>query len=336
MLFVFVFSFFSLNTKDTFSYSEHGSNLKVSPEYPLPGAEVSASFSAPGLDMSTALITWRLNGSIIQQAYGKKNVKFKVGKIGEIYKISVFARDAKGKTASKSKILQIADVSIVWEGNTYTPPFYRGRALQSQGASVTVVAVPSVTKSNGVLYDKKDLFYEWMLNNSTIPSVVGKGVYFANFTNPKPFESFKIVLKIKDSQGKTRTVRKLIIPTTQPKIMLYEDDPYAGIRYDKSIGDKYDIRSKEVALVAEPFYMSTENRFDKKLDYVWTISNQEYNNKGTIILGSNGGFGSTNLNLTIQNNTSWLQNARKSVKINFGQEERYKWKTDNNSNTTPL
>jgi hypothetical protein len=131
-------------------------------------------------------------------------------------------------------------------------------------------------------------------------------------------------------------IRKLIIPTTQPRIALYENSPYAGIRYDKTIGNKYSIRSKEVALVAEPFYMTVENRFDKKLDYVWTILNQEYNNKGTIILGSNGGFGSANLNLTIQSNTLWLQNARKSVKINFGQEERYRWKTNNNSNTTPL
>jgi hypothetical protein len=123
LLFVFGFCFFNLNVKNTFSYSEHGSNLKISPEYPLPETEVSASFHAPSLDLTTSLITWRLNGSIVQQAYGKSTVKFTVGKIGDIYKISVFAKDAKGKMASKSKILQVGDVSMLWEGNTYTPPF---------------------------------------------------------------------------------------------------------------------------------------------------------------------------------------------------------------------
>ncbi len=332
-----VFALFVVFTNTIFAFSEHGSRLDINPNYPSPNSTVTARFMAPGVDINTALITWRVNGEVIQQAYGKNIVKFEVGKIGTIYKISVFAKDAKNKKASKSEVIQVSDATIIWEGKTYTPPFYKGRAMQSPGSSISLLVIPEITNSNGVMYDKDDLFYEWMTNNSTIPESAGKGMYYTTLKNPKPMETFKVVVKIKDKNGDLRTVKKAIIPVTQPMIKIYEDNPFVGVRYDKSIENVYNIRTKESTIMAEPFYMSVENRVDKNLTYSWIISNVEYNNKGTITLGSEGtGFGSTNLSLTIQNDAYWLQNARKSLRVEFGQKEQYNWDRNINPETTPL
>src|SRR3989339_1445292 len=93
-------------------------SIEITPKYPTPGQMVKAKLHSSSLDNDTALITWRLNGEIIQQSYSQREVTYKIGEVGIISKITVVAEDATGFRVSAENTIHVGDVSVVWEGRT--------------------------------------------------------------------------------------------------------------------------------------------------------------------------------------------------------------------------
>lgn len=333
---VFVFCIF-IPTESLFAQGFGGIKsafIEISPKYPLAGERVKATLSSPSLDTDTALITWTLNGEVAQQAYSEKTFYFNAGGVGDHMTLRVDAEDGSKKRVSSQKDLYISDLVIVWEGKTYTPAFYGGRALASPGAYVAINAIASVTKSDGALYDKKDLSYVWRAGNANTPRVSGFGKNSILLQNENPYESFIVYLEVKDPGGEVRATKKIFVPGTEPKIHLYEDNPYIGIHYDRAIGSTYGIYGGEATVVAEPYFMSVSSRIDPLLNYTWSVGNTTYSSPGSITFGAEGnGFGSTPLSLVIKNSEYWLQSARFDKRIDFG--GRSQW-INTNPNTTTL
>lgn len=335
LLFVGLFAIFTTGVQAEGTQSPPRGTIVLSPKFPTPGQTVQARFYSASLDQDTALITWRLNGEIIQQAYSETVVTYKVGEIGTVSKLSVTAEDAKGFRVTVESVSYVSDVAIVWEGSTYTPPFYSGKALQTPGSEVTLVALPSVADSKGNLYDKNDLVYMWSINNSSVPVVSGKGKHSVTLKNSNAQTNFLLTLLVKDPQGNTRAAKLLEIPLSQPKIVLYEDSPLIGIRYDKAIEHTYGIFDREATIVAEPYFTTASNRTDPVLKYTWSVANVEYTKPGSITLGSEGaGSGSTYLSLIIKNTKYWLQSGRADLEIEFGKSNA--WGSDVNPDTESL
>jgi len=308
--------------------------IELSPKFPTPGQTVKAQLHASSLDKDTALYTWRLNGEIIQQSYSQKEVMYTIGDVGTVSKISVSAEDASGYRVSAEHTIRVGDVSVVWEGRTYTPPFYQGRALQTAGSEVAMVALPTILNDKGVMYSADELSYSWSTNYSTLPEVSGKGKHSVVLTNSSPFEAFTINLLVKDPQGIVRVGKKFVIPANQPSVVLYEDSPLTGIRYDKAITGMHSIYDRETTLVSEPYYISASTRTDPVLAYTWTVAGKTYTSPGSISLGAEGaGSGSSHVNVVIQNSAFWLQNGRADLTVDFGTNDTWR---DTNPDTTAL
>lgn len=308
--------------------------IEITPKFPAPGQTVKARLQSPGLDYDTALITWRLNGEIIQQSYSQTEVTYQIGEVGSIAKLTVNAEDGNGYKVAAEHTVHAGDVSVVWEGRTYTPPFYRGRALQTAGSAVALVALPTILNEKGVLYSADELSYSWSINHSIRPQYTGRGKHSVVLTNSSPFEPLTINLLVKDPKGNTRVGKKFIIPANQPSVVFYEDNPLTGIRYDKAIRGKYSIYDRETTVVSEPYYISALTRTDPVLSYKWTIAGKDYTSPGSISLGAEGvGSGSTNIKLVIQNSAFWLQNGRADLQVDFGADDTWR---DINPDTNAL
>ena len=300
-------------------------SIEITPKYPTPGQMVKAKLHSSSLDNDTALITWRLNGEIIQQSYSQREVTYKIGEVGSVSKITVVAEDASGFRVSAENTIHVGDVSVVWEGRTYTPPFYQGRALQTPGSEVAIVALPTILNAKGVAYTADELSYSWSTNHSTIPQISGKGKHSVTLINDKPFEVFTINLLVKDPQGVVRVGKKFVIPANQPSVVLYEDSPLIGIRYDKAITGTHNISDRETTIVSEPYYISASTRTDPALTYTWSIAGKTYTSPGSISLGSEGvGSGTALINLVIQNTAYWLQNGRADLTVDFGLNDTWR------------
>ncbi len=335
----FLLSFFVITentaTAQTKGLGPNAAIIKMTPKNPLPGNKIRLSLYATSFDTDVSLITWFINGKIVQQAYSKTSYEFTAGEVGSTDVIDVRIEEG-GKVATARKVLRVSDIDIIWEGNTYTPPFYKGRSLKSPGSSVNIVAIPRVIKSNGVFYKKDELSYVWRINYSTAPYKKGRGVDSVTIQDKKPFGDFSVTVQVKDPTGSVRAIKKIKIPSTQPKLLLYEDNPLIGINYDNAVKNSYGIYGRDATFVAEPYYMNTPSRTDPSLKYTWSVLGTEYTTPGSLTFGpgENSVSGTASLSLVVQNSKFWLQNARSNVQIDFGQKAM--WGGDINPDTKGL
>jgi hypothetical protein len=294
------------------------SQITLNPSYPAPGDRVRANLKQYSLDANQSLVTWRLNGEVVQQGYGELTYNFIAGDVGTLIRIDVTMEDVNGRTLSDSYQTWVGDVAFVWEGRTYTPILYPGRALQSPGAQIALVALPNVVDANGRRYEKDELTYKWV-GRSSGELRTGRGKHSILVTNPNPFTTFRVTLTVEDPGGNVRAQRSVEIPVTEPAVQLYEDSPLLGVRYDSALGRTYRMYSTEAVITAEPYYMSASARDDEVLSYEWDIERTLYDNPGSIILRPEGtDAGNATLNLSITNSEYWLQRTGINSDIEFG------------------
>lgn len=324
---------FAWHFSSSFVYAQAGSGtlasayIELDPQYPKPGDRVRAALKTSSVDIKSSQIIWRMNGEVVLQGYGMREYTFQAGPVGTISGLDVTATSPSGNVVRAQKKFGINDVSFAWEGNTYVPPFFSGRALVSPGAEARVVAFPMVFDGSGKLYNQNNLWFEWMVNGKVNDDASGRGKNTAVLKTERPFDGFKITLTIYDSFGEALMRRFFEVPTTNPQIVFYEDSPLLGIRYGNGFGDAFFMEDEELALVAEPYYASAVTRTDANLEYAWDIDGQAMNVPGTIVLRPEGaGQGSASVSLTILNEGFILQRFQKRVVIELG--------TNTNSNAS--
>jgi hypothetical protein len=290
----------------------------MNPPYPSPGDRVRVNLKQYALDANQSLVTWRLNGEVVQQGYGELTYNFVAGEVGTLIRFDVTMEDVHGKTLSNSYQTWVGDVAFVWEGRTYTPILYPGRALQSPGAEIALVALPNVVDANGRRYQKDELTYSWVSRHGG-SLIEGRGKHSILVTNPNPFSTYTVTLTVRDPGDNVRARRTVKIPVTEPAVQLYEDSPLLGVRYDSALGRAYRMYSTEAVITAEPYYMSASARDDEVLTYEWDIERTLYDNPGSIILRPEGNqAGEATLNLSITNSEYWLQRTGINSNIEFG------------------
>src|SRR3990167_742525 len=68
-------------------------------------------------------------------------------------------------------------VDILWQGDTYTPPFYKGKSLWSNQSRITFVAIPQG------LGNPASLNYKWTKNGTVLGNINGIGKNTLSFTD---------------------------------------------------------------------------------------------------------------------------------------------------------
>ena len=57
--------------------------------------------------------------------------------------------------------MQPTSVDVLWSAYSYTPPFYKGKALAPSRGSVVLVALPQLVTRNGSPIEPKNIIYTW-------------------------------------------------------------------------------------------------------------------------------------------------------------------------------
>ena len=293
--------------------------IELDPPYPSPGTRVEATFRSTALDIYSTNVTWTMDKKVVLRASGDTRYHFIAGPIGSVMVLSATAHDAEGVERTATAIIRVSDVSLVWEGRTYTPPFYLGRALSGGGGSLVVLALPVVPDSSGQPTATDQLYFEWHADDGTTPFAYGLGKAAVLYrSRPLSTEPPSVSVVVKDINGAVRAARTISVPVTDPSVVLYEDDPLYGIGYDRALGNEYPIAGRAVSLVAEPYYFSVPSRTDTSLTYAWEVGEQTLENAGSITLSPGGdGGGVSPLRVAVTHNTVWQQRADASTQIAF-------------------
>ncbi len=296
----------NLTPYDTFEF-------QLDPGSPGPNTDVKASIITYSFNLDASLITWTLNGKIIEQGRGKKSINFKTGDIGSKTSLSVFVITEQKKQIQKQLAFKIGDVDLLVQPLTYVPAFCKGSPQAVIDAPVKITAIPF---GMGL---SKDLIFEWSRNyeKAADASGTGKNSYTFTYSLFNPEET--ITVKVSDIQGNFNIERATTVKSAQPEIIFYEENPLKGPLFAKSLAAEVSLQQPEFTLRAEPYYFS-KNMLGA-LNYSWSM-----NNKAIEPLGPPNMLGLTTpeetngqstIYLEVRNQQSFSQKATASLIINF-------------------
>lgn len=292
----------------------------VSPEFPKPNQTVSLSAQSFSTDLNKATFKWTVNGKVFAQGAGLKEITIPSGKAGALTTVSVSVVTADIGTVTNSVSIRPAEVTLVWEADTYTPAFYKGKALEAYGGFFKVTAIPEFFDTKGKRIDPKTLIYTWKKNGNIQGDVSGYG-------KDSFVDSQSSYLRGGDDVSVTVTSPKQSFSGTQsisispviPSVVFYENSPLYGTVYEKNLNGAFRLSNEEITLRAELYNFSKPLAGLVTLD--WNINGQkvpQFSNNNQITLRKDSALaGQSTLGVTAQHQKRPLQGAQNGITINF-------------------
>lgn len=296
--------------------------VQFSPQSPKPGETVSVTAESFLSDLNKATIAWSVNGKTIERGIGKKSFSFQVGASGETTKLAVWIITNQGEEVYKEYGFNPIGLSLLWEADTYTPPFYKGKPLASYQSRVRAIAVSDTANIAGA-FNASTLSYVWKKDGYALSDASGYGRNSYTFTAPRPYEQVKIGVSASPLSGSANSEFLFKLPIASPFILFYEKHPLLGIRYEHPLDEEFTLAGKDVTIAAEPFFFSQERSETPIFSYTWLMNGKTINNFGRSITLRNetGGKGESSISLGMYGTKKTFQSASQSLRIKFGESE---------------
>jgi hypothetical protein len=253
--------------------AETALSFSLSPRFPAPGQSVQISLQSILYDLDESSIVWSEDGTVIAQGDGLKSVTIQAGGLGSSH---VVEADISGSSGSASAQITIAPATLdlLWEADSYTPPFYQGRALPSAGGQVRVAAIPHLIRANGSAVAPADIVFTWKKDGQLLESASGRGRASAVIEGPTLFGSEAITVDAVSSDGALQAETILRLADTKPRLELYEDHPLFGILFGQALGATTFMPDNEMTFAAVPYFAPVQSTADRNLEYDWTVNGQ--------------------------------------------------------------
>lgn len=320
------------NTVDTSAYSRPQDitaytdtliplKIRLFPEYPRPGEKVIAKVEGFETDLPNDIIEWSADGAVLGSGPGKTTITFNAPDVGNTKYITARAIDNRGRSFSATYTITPNTVDLVWETDTYTPPFFEGKALQSSGSKIRLTAFATIYNANLNLYTPSELIYTWRQNNKKITELSGRGRQSVTISNDNVVGPLNVTVDVTSPDDVGYGGRaSLNLEVIQPKIVFYEDHPLMGIRYETALPVTTKLSGEEVQIVAEPYYFTADRRNADDLEYSWLINGAQsrgLSNTGSAIVlkGASNANAAANIDVRIRNKTLYMQSARQAISV---------------------
>jgi len=293
-------------------------NFEVTPKNPSSFSTVTVKAISFEINLNNASISWFLNGKLEKEGLGQSSFSFTTGKSGQTSTVKIIAKIDDKKI---EKIMEInpADVDILWEAETYTPPTYKGKALASSKSNVRVIAIPQLISEKGLLYNPSELIYEWTDGSRTLNQELGKSSIMVSMGSP--YGKNSVSVKVLNAKGNISAEKTIAIEPQNPKIIFYEEKPLEGTKYENALKGTAEFSEAETSVRAEPYFFSfPETPYEKNLAYSWTMNGKGITpNEGTpkviTLRNETGKEILSSLTLSIKNVIKTFQTAYYSVTI---------------------
>lgn len=320
ILFVFIFSV----TIGLFGFTlplnaqvDSSSDISIGtlPTNPGPNQSIQVTIESYSINLNSSKISWYVNNKLITQGVGIKTIPTQTGNLGSETVISVQI-DTETETLTKKLTIIPTSVNILWEARTYTPPFFKGKALFSHQSNILFTAIPRIVVK-GKEIPKENLIYTWSKNGVILGDKNGYGKYTLPQTGSVISRPFSIEVEVSDPNTGITAFNTTNVQPIEPEIIIYKTDPLYGVEYSKAILDSLPLSGKEITLTAVPYFFSNiEN-----ISYNWSINGNDISdgqNTSTRVFRKVGEvFGISQINLKIIQKNKILQFASHNVSIEF-------------------
>jgi hypothetical protein len=296
-------------------------SVHASPEKPQPNESVTVNIESFSTNLNKSYIVWSINGVVKEEGAGMTTFTFVSGKAGTVQNISIDITTEDKRTISHELSFAPAKVGLVIEADTYTPPFYKGKALFTPQSQLKVVAFPELVTNTGYEIPSENLVYTWKVDGKVMQSASGFGKSsFIMEGNLIP-RSMYVTAEVSAYGSPLTAAQTIQVDPVEPEIVMYEDSLLYGIRRELGFTSGIYLPTKEIKLVAEPYYLSTFMPQSTDLVYNWTLNGQTVSSltqPNVIGLENRSGeAGSATLGLTIEHLKKLLQAPAASLSIEF-------------------
>jgi len=296
--------------------------VEVSPETPRSQQNVTITVRSFSIDIQNSMLTWKVNGTQVAQGKGVTVQQVQTGKPGVTTVVDITIQTADGVSVAKKVTLNPGDVDIIWETDSYVPPFYKGRPWFTYQGELNLVAVPNFITKSGARIDPKTLVYTWEQDGRVLGSFSGYGKNSLKLKGGVLIKPTEIAVTV-TGQGADmpRAETSMALEATEPEIVFYEESPLYGTLYNKAVGNAFTLRDSEATFTAVPYFFSNSSKNTDALGYTWSINNRERADLGeteSITLRQKADVeGSSSVALTIKNAQDIFQEARKAFTVQF-------------------
>lgn len=293
-------------------------SVETSPNNPQPYQDVVINLISYATDLDKAIITWEISGRTVLSGIGKKSYSFKAGAPDTLNVINISIKPVSSmSTINKTITIVPTEVDIMWEAvNSYTPPFYKGKAFPVVGSMIKVVAIPN-TKT--ILSGSGSMSYVWKNNDivDSDSSGYNKNSYlFKNSVFENTSEIGVIVSSVSGNFGAENTVS---IPMYEPSLIFYKKSPTEGVLYNQALNKEIEMPEDEMTIVAEPYFTSFKGKEDNFM-LNWTINENiiptpSKKTELTIRPSARGGYAT--IGLVMENTKELFQKISNQLRINL-------------------
>jgi hypothetical protein len=311
-----------LTLPEAFPQIQQQLDITVTPQNPKSGDIVTINVEAYDLDLNTRLITWTLNGQQALRGIGQKKFAFNVGQAGSVTKVSLSIVTKYGSEVVRDFTFSPVDVDLLWQANTYTPPFYKGKALYTPESNVMFVAIPNIIKG-GRIESAADNVYNWSVDYDAQADKSGFGRNTFDFTGPIFIRPTTVTATVYSSVDPTlKGTGKTTISPESPSALIYEDSPLLGVLFNRSISGQFTMQGNSVSVSAYPYFFTTPNK-NSVVAYDWLLDSSPITLPSTqnslILRRPPSGGGNSSILLDVTNETKILQAAAAAFNVLFDQ-----------------
>jgi hypothetical protein len=236
-------------------------SVKVLPKIPSPGEGVSIFVESFSTDLNKAYFTWRINGVTELEGNGETEFLFIAPESGESLTVSMVAQKEGGGLIQRNWTFSPADVDIIYEADTYTPPFYKGKPLFTSESSLRLIAIPTFVE-NGIKKDPSQLVYNW--------SVYGKMVYETQ--GGLVHRALNVEVEVTAPNSNMKAENSIPITYKNPELVIYENNPVLGTVFENAVRGNFLLNRPEVEFQAVPLFFSTTRKDQADVEYRWRMN----------------------------------------------------------------
>lgn len=295
---------------------DSGIYLRILPEVPGPNQSASARLESSTVDLDQSTIVWRVNGAEIDQGRGVKDITFNTGGIGSVTTVSVTIQASEG-TFTRQIRLENNSVDLLWQGEGYVHPFYKGRTLWGRQSMMTLMAIPNIPGSNPA-----NLTYRWSQDGTIVGNASGVGKNSLTIVDSILSKPRTIKVEVMRDRETVAATASVVITPTNPALFVYENNPLLGLVFERAIYGKSLLKEREITFNAFPFYFSTSNRGDQ-VSYRWHTNAGEIEENNSVTYRTPDGAGESYVGVSANSLSKVLQSAARDFVIQFNNENRF-------------
>lgn len=318
VIILFTSIIFSNKINAQFTLENDDISVETTPDIPGPNETVQAVLVSYSVSLDTLYIEWYENETLTLAGFGEKNYIFDSGQVGQtkIITIKVKSEEKGSVLFTKSIVSKPAQIDILWQAvDSYTPPFYKGKALPSTEGIIKIVALPNFQVGLKTV-SPKNVVYEWKRNYETISSASGYGKNTLMIKQSYLNDEEKIGVTATETTQGAVAKTLLTFKPYNPKIVFYKKDPLQGILFSNGIINTVNVGKNDTTLIASPYFISSLDPNDDDLEYTWSLNKNKIGTpetKNQIILRGTDQQGQATLGLVIESSSKLFLKITKEI-----------------------